>query len=142
MSKLHTGRCLCGAVKLEVTGEPLWKAHCHCESCRRSTGSALATFVGLPHEAVRFVEGTPKVYVSSPGVERLFCGTCGAPMAYQAARWPDEIHLHISVLDDPEAFPPTAHVYTAEKLSWLHLDDGLKQFDQLGVSGSTGAGGG
>ncbi len=141
MSKLHTGRCLCGAVKLEVTGEPIWTAHCHCESCRRSTGSALATFVGLPHDAVRFAEGTPKVYVSSPGVERLFCGTCGTPMAYQAERWPDEIHLHISVLDDPEAFPPTAHVYTAEKLSWLHLDDGLKQFDELGVSGSAVAGG-
>ncbi len=135
MSDLHTGRCLCGAVKLEATGEPIWKAHCHCESCRRSTGSALATFVGLPRDAVRFTEGTPKTFASSPGVERLFCGTCGTPMAYQAERWPDEIHLYISVLDNPEAFPPTAHVYVAEKLSWLHIDDGLKQFDKLGASG-------
>ncbi len=134
MSDNHTGRCLCGAVKLEVMGEPIWKAHCHCESCRRSTGSALATFVGLERDAVRFVKGTPKVFVSSPGVERLFCGTCGTPVAYQADRWPSEIHLYVSVLDDPEAFPPTAHVHTAEKLSWLHLDDALKQYEATGVS--------
>ena len=135
MGEAHTGRCLCGDVKLETTGEPLWIAHCHCESCRRSTGSALATYVGLTRDAVRFVEGTPNVFASSPGVQRLFCGTCGTPIAYQADRWPNEIHLYISVLDDPESFPPTAHVYTAEKISWLHLDDGLKQFEALGVSG-------
>lgn len=135
MSEVHTGGCLCGAVKLEATGTPLWKAHCHCESCRRSTGSALATYVGLRRDAVRFVQGTPNEYVSSPGVQRLFCGTCGSPIAYQADHCSDEIHLYISVLDDPEAFPPTAHVYAAEKISWLHLDDGLKQFEALGVSG-------
>ena len=28
-------------------------------------------------------------------------------------------------LDDPDAFPPTFHVWAAEKLSWVVLNDGL-----------------
>ena len=134
MSDVHTGRCFCGAIKLEAEGRPKWIAHCHCESCRRTTGSALATFTGFADDKVRFVEGMPKTFASTPGVERMFCGDCGTPLAYRAERWPGEIHLYISVLDDPEAFPPTAHVHAAEKISWLHVDDGLKKFEGTGAS--------
>jgi hypothetical protein len=34
-----TGRCLCGTVKYEVTGEPARFLHCHCARCRKATGT-------------------------------------------------------------------------------------------------------
>ena len=54
-----------------------------------------------------------------------FCGRCGTPLSYQAERWPGEIHLTISSLDQPEDFPPTAHVFTEERIPWLDLGDDL-----------------
>ena len=119
------GRCLCGAVTFEYTGVENWRAHCHCESCRRQTSSPFTTFMGVPNGAWRFTGEQPKVYVSSPGVRRMFCGTCGAPVAFEADRFPDEIHFYAASLDDPTKFEPERHVHAGERLPWIHLDDGL-----------------
>ena len=35
-----TGRCLCGNVTYEFEGEPESMKNCHCNTCRRVTGSA------------------------------------------------------------------------------------------------------
>ena len=63
------------------------------------------------------------------GVSRSFCGECGTPLAYEAEHYPGEIHIYVSVFDEPDAFPPKAHVHFAEKISWLHMDEDLKHFD-------------
>ena len=122
------GRCLCGAVSYEYEGPENWRAHCHCESCRRCVSSPFTTFMGVPNEAFRFTGKAPRTYVSSPGVRRLFCGDCGSPMAYEADRFPNEIHLYAASLERPESFEPTAHVHVAEQLPWIHLADGLPRY--------------
>ena len=121
------GHCLCGAVRYRVTGEPVWVAHCHCESCRRASSAALVTWAGFRRADFAFTEGEPAAYPSSPGVVRRFCPRCGSPLTYESRRWPDEIHVQVCSFDDPAAFQPTAHVHVAEQLPWLHLADGLKR---------------
>jgi hypothetical protein len=34
----RTSGCVCGAVEVEITGEPAVQAYCHCESCRTWLG--------------------------------------------------------------------------------------------------------
>jgi hypothetical protein len=119
------GHCLCGAVRYRVTGEPIWAAHCHCQSCRRATSAAFASYAGYLRERFEILAGAPAVFRSSPGVERRFCRDCGSPLTYEAERWPDQTHILICSLDDPAAVRPTAHVHTDEQLIWLHLGDGL-----------------
>jgi len=58
-------------------------------------------------------------YASSEGVRRGFCAACGSPLTYESARWPTEIHFHVSAFDRPEDFPPTDHAFAEERLSWL-----------------------
>ncbi len=127
-SETHGGRCLCAALRFEARGKPLWIAHFHCESCRRNTGSAFATFVGFAAEGFTYVAGAPQTYASSPGVTRGFCGRCGTPLTYQAERYPGEVHVYVCTLDRPQDFVPQAHVHTGEQLPWLHLDDGLPRY--------------
>ncbi len=120
-----SGRCFCGRVTYEFEGPENWRAYCHCESCRRTTSSPVTAFFGVPREACRFTGEPPVVYESSPGVRRLFCGRCGSPMAYDADRYADEIHLYAASLDDPGAYAPQGHVHCAERLPWFDVRDDL-----------------
>lgn len=121
----HEGGCLCSGIRFSVSGDPLWVVHCHCNSCRRNTAAAMATFVGLHRNQLSYVKGKPIRYHSSPGVTRSFCGICGTPLTYEAEHHPDEVHVNIGSLDEPQAFPPQSHVWVEEQLPWLHVDEHL-----------------
>ncbi len=128
------GRCLCGAVKFEYEGPENWIGHCHCQSCRLNTASPFATFMGVPNEAYRLTGKTPASYGSSPGVRRLYCPDCGAPVAYDADKFPDEIHFYLSALEDASGLEPQFHVFTEEKVPWITLGDDLPKY----AKGSSG----
>jgi len=132
-----SGRCLCGAIRFTAAGAPKWVAHCHCESCRRQTGSAFTTYSGYASEQVSSAGATPTRFHSSPGVTRSFCPHCGTPLAFEGARWPGEIHLFVATFDTPEALTPKAHVNTIEQLAWIHLADGLPRLPRMSPSAST-----
>lgn len=120
----YQGGCLCGAVRYKVTGRPIWTAYCHCRSCRRATGSAVAAYAGYAADRFAVTKGAPARFHSSKGVTRGFCAQCGSPLTYEGERWPGEVHIHIGTLDDPEAFPPQGHAFHDEDgLSWLHIAD-------------------
>jgi len=122
---VKSGHCLCGAIAFEYSSAELFKGHCHCESCRRQTASAFTTFMGVPNGAWRWTKAQPKVFESSPGQKRHFCGTCGAPVAYTSDRWPDEIHFYAALLDEPETFTPLEHYHWEERLLWAAPPDDL-----------------
>ena len=92
-NEITTGKCLCESIKFKIHGNPLWVSHCHCQSCRRNTGSVVATFVGLRKEQLSYITGSRKFYESSPGVHRGFCADCGTPLTYEASWCEEEIHL-------------------------------------------------
>ena len=125
--QVTSGKCLCGQIKFRVQGAPLWVAHCHCNSCRRSTGAPVTTFVGFDKQQVSF-EGDRVFYNSSPGVQRGFCAHCGTPMTYESDRCENEVHFYISVIDDPEQFIPERHVFYDEHIKWLEVNDDLPRF--------------
>lgn len=121
------GHCLCGSVSYRFDGPPNWQAHCHCESCRRNCSAPFTSYFGVSHGKWRWTGTAPQVYVSSPGVRRHFCATCGTPMAFEGENWAHEIHFYAASLNDPSAFEPTLHVNWNEHLPWVKLDDGLKR---------------
>jgi hypothetical protein len=131
----HSGHCLCGAVRFEAAGAPLWTALCHCESCRRSTGGALVAACGYPREKVVFMSGAPTYYASSPGVRRGFCGACGTSLTFESTRWPGDVHLMVGNFDHPEHFAPQCHVFAGEQLSWLKFGDGLPRYRTVPSAG-------
>ena len=105
------GRCLCQAIRYEFSGEPTLVVHCHCDSCRRQTGSAMATFVIVPKAALRFTCGQPKEFASSAGVWRSFCGECGSALYYRTDKRPDVVDLYTGTVDDASALTTQGHVH-------------------------------
>ena len=123
------GGCLCGAVRYRATGAQEGAGYCHCQSCRRHTGAPLAAFAVFGAEQVEWVSGERARYESSPGKYRAFCRECGSTLSYEARfKGKDLVELHISSLDDPDAFPPNEHTHYKERISWLHLTDDLRKY--------------
>ncbi len=84
----------------------------------------MTSFFGVPRASVAWT-GDVAIFVSSPGNERGYCGTCGSQMVFRSDRWPDETHLYALSLDDLAQFKPEAHYHYAERVPWLVIDDDL-----------------
>lgn len=115
------GGCLCGGVRFRAPGEPTLVAHCHCDSCRRFTGAAVATFADYSRNKVEIEGKSLKCFQSSPGASRMFCGACGAAIAFRGDNHPDEISLHLGAFDQPESLTPEEEDHTEERLEWVKL---------------------
>ncbi len=126
--KTISGHCLCGAVRFVYSGEPNWTVYCHCESCRRATSSPVTTWISVPRDLLRFVQGAPRYFESSAGARRGFCERCGSPMTYEHERFPGEVHLYAVSLADPSQVAPSRHVFADEQLDWFEVHDHLPRF--------------
>lgn len=114
------GGCLCGAVRYRLR-HPKSAYWCHCTMCRRVSGSAALPWVSVARADFEVTDGTLARYSSSPGVSRGFCGTCGSPILFDMAR-EEDVDVTLGTLDDPDALPPTHHIWTASALA---MSDGL-----------------
>jgi len=130
------GGCLCGNIKFVLKGKPIWIGYCHCASCRKATGAAAVTHVGVNPLELIFVEGELKLYESSTGVERGFCGQCGSPVSYASNRYDEYMQLYIGSFDAPEQLSPQAHVHCEDQIPWFNTDDELPRHAGTGDDGS------
>lgn len=128
------GHCYCGAVQLEIRGAPLWISHCHCESCRRHSGSMISTFVGYRPDQVDYTSSQPASFTTDDGMTRCFCSRCGSPVSYQPAKRENEVDLYLGLFDEPDKFYPEDHVHYEEKVIWLDINDDLPRYN--GTTGS------
>lgn len=128
---MPTGHCHCGAIRYEVTGNPLYKALCHCEDCRRHAGAPAVGWAAFASNCLTVLAGTPKVYASSEHGRRHFCPDCGTGLFYYNERMlPGLADIQIVTLDDPEAMAPTANIQVADRLAWMAKAHDLPEFDR------------
>ncbi len=108
-----TGGCMCGAVRYETTGESFGVIHCHCRSCRKHNGGPVVTLAGFKADQVTFSGDERKIYESSPGVGRAFCGKCGTPLTWEGdgGDLGPILEFHISTFDNPDVLVPSAHAF-------------------------------
>jgi len=131
--------CLCGAVQLEISGDPAVQAFCHCASCRGWLGAPIHAATLWPTPNVRVVKGAEKlgVFKKTEASHRQFCTNCGSPVLVR--------HPGFGMTDVPAGsvvglkYQPTLHVNYGEKV--LAMRDGLPKFKdfpkEFGGSGET-----
>lgn len=126
----YTGGCLCGAIRYEVDAEPTDSGWCHCRMCQRVSGAPAQPFAMFPLAAFRYLQGEPRVYISSAIGERRSCGVCGSSLEFRARQDPREVSLNSGTLDEPSRVPPRKHIWVSSRIAWFACDDGLPQFAQ------------
>lgn len=77
------------------------------------------------------VSGAPVTHASSEHARRDFCGRCGTGLFYRNAEMlPGVVDIQSATLDDPEAYPPKAHIQVAERLAWTEDMNALPTFQR------------
>jgi len=123
------GRCLCKAISFEVDLPIMACVNCHCESCRRQYSAPMTTYIGVPDGQWRWTGKAPKIFISSPGVERTFCENCGTSLSFRSEKLSGIMHFYLAAMLNPEQFEPELHVAHEEKLCWLEIGDDLPTRD-------------
>jgi hypothetical protein len=126
------GSCLCGGVEFEVAQAPETLRYCHCESCKKLSGSIGTVNGRVPSNAIRILEGKELLQTFQPaeGSAKTFCRTCGSNLF--GGGWPDSetASVRASALDDPFDARPSARLFVRSVAAWETLpDDGLERFE-------------
>lgn len=128
---MYFGKCLCGQVKIEISGPITSIIHCHCSLCRKSTGSAFATNGFVNSDDLKLVAGQEllRFYEMKPGRKRHFCGTCASPVFSSNEADPTRIRLRLGILDSDIVEKPISHNFVTSKANWEDLDAQLPRFE-------------
>jgi hypothetical protein len=62
MSEAMRVACRCGAVEIEISGEPVAQFYCHCDDCQIVHGAAYVPESVYPADAVRVARGEPAAF--------------------------------------------------------------------------------
>jgi hypothetical protein len=133
MSKTYSGCCLCGEVRFDIEGEFERFYLCHCEHCRKDTGSAHAANLFSSTATLKWLSGQGNVrQFDLPGTRhsKSFCGTCGSALP--------RVQMHGTLLvvpagslDSDLPLRPDAHLFMSSRASWDEALEELPTFDRL-----------
>jgi hypothetical protein len=132
--KRCTGGCLCGAVRYEAEGEPLFAGYCYCADCRKASGSGFVPFMGFASSAVRFSGQTRRFRSKSfrgNDAVRNSCPVCGS-LVFGGEVGEDESHtIYAGSLDDPSCFQPKIAIFVRDRPAWVAMPPDLSTFETM-----------
>ena len=105
---------------------------CHCESCKKLSGSVGTVNGRVPSKAIRILEGEELLQTFRPaeGSAKTFCRTCGSNLF--GGGWPESeiAGVRAPAIDDAFEARPSAHIFVRSLAAWETLpDDGLDRFE-------------
>ena len=130
-----TGGCYCGGLRYEATGDPIFKAQCHCRECQYMTGGQSNVVMAMPDSGFKYVKGSPKQFrrsdLPSP-VTREFCAECGTHISARTPAVPGATVIKVGTFDDPKLFGGAQMViFTIDKQPFHHVPEGVPTFERV-----------
>lgn len=134
MAERLTGGCGCGAVRYEVDRAPIFVNNCHCTLCQKQTGSTSVVNAFYEAEALTQLSGktTRHVVKAGSGGDHVIvrCADCGTALWSHYPRLGElGLGLRAGTLDDPGAVKPDAVIFTASRMPWVALPEGIPSFE-------------
>ncbi|KAK6841343.1 hypothetical protein PG995_000438 [Apiospora arundinis] len=141
--------CLCGAIRVDVTGAPLSTYLCHCSACQKACGGIFSSNAAYkaehvqvtfpngddPSSVLRMFEDT-KSSDSGTVLLRTFCGICGSRLTTQRRGSPDRLVLAIGLFDSDDDLKadlkPTAEYFCVNRTAWLgEIEGGTTRLNKM-----------
>jgi hypothetical protein len=114
------GRCLCGAVEIEIDYPAFWAWHDHSPASRTAHGAAYATYVGCWRKHFRVTKGVKHItrFEDKAGAARSFCARCGTPLLYERKRSRHMVNIPRALFVRRTGREPRYHVNIEEQQDW------------------------
>jgi len=115
------GGCLCGAVRYEAEGEPLFALRCYCRDCQRASGSSNVPIMAVLRELFKITGETTSFTTkggSGHNATRNFCPICGSLLFGATEAAPDIVTLYAGTLDDPSQLRPAYIQFSRNRPNW------------------------
>lgn len=134
MAKTVKGRCLCGQVSYEISGNIGIFQYCHCSRCRRVTGSAHCANLMVGLDQFSWLQGEDFVSSYLPPDTRhfatAFCKQCGSNLPWQSKSGKAVI-VPAGSLDEHPDIEPSQNVFFASRAPWYRPASELPAYDEL-----------
>lgn len=131
-TEVHKGGCHCGAVRYQATGAPVIVAHCHCEDCRRLSGTGHSTGAMFAVENFELTGQLSDYTLEADNgnhVTKSFCPTCGSPVLGCNNGSPGHVTVSLGTMDDASGFEPQVTIFARNRQPWDVMDDKLATFE-------------
>jgi len=129
----YLGSCLCGKVTFEVDGDFEKFFLCHCEHCRKDTGSAHAANLFSSSAKLKWLSGEDMVRTfdyKSSGHIKSFCPDCGSALPNIQMNGALLV-VPAGSLDVDVSIKPDGHIFCANKANWDEDLENVQRFDKL-----------
>ncbi|MFV2060316.1 MAG: GFA family protein, partial [Gammaproteobacteria bacterium] len=120
-TEIFKGSCLCGQVSYETTGTSERFYHCHCERCRKASGTGHASNIMVKATDFQWLSGSELLRCYKvPDAERfytLFCSNCGSAMPREVPELGVTV-IPAGSLDGEPAIQPQARIFWDSRSKW------------------------
>jgi hypothetical protein len=130
------GGCLCGAVRFELDRAVGPFELCHCNRCRKTSGSAFVAAVGVRREDFRWIQGKESIRIydapileSPPAYRSCFCERCGSPVP-DPTNDADWFEIQAGLLEGDPELRPDKHIFVELRSPWFEITDDLPRLDK------------
>ncbi|MDA9100201.1 GFA family protein [Planktomarina sp.] len=131
---VFSGKCLCGNVSYQCHSEPKAIFNCHCEDCRRATGSVFGTNLFVPETKVK-ISGKVSSYshISDSGstMTKRFCPNCGSLLFGSNSAKPNVVSIRAGTVDQLALIKPQINLFMDKKVPSTSIDENLKQASRM-----------
>lgn len=130
--EIRKGSCLCGAVKYQITAEPVATRVCWCRDCQHIASNGTVNII-VPSAALT-ISGELSVFKnvadSGNSIERRFCPQCGSHLFANASARPLFTGVRVGTLENPSSVKPSINIWTDSAPDWACFDSSLEQATQ------------
>jgi hypothetical protein len=131
---VFSGKCLCGNVSYQCHSEPKAVFNCHCEDCRRATGSVFGTNLFVPEAKVE-ISGEVSSYshISDSGstMTKRFCPNCGSLLFGSNTAKPNVVSIRAGTVDQLALIKPQINLFMDKKVPSTSIDENLEQASRM-----------
>jgi hypothetical protein len=123
-----TGECFCGAVKYQINGDLDLMYHCHCSSCRKSSGASFVTNASFDASTFSLIEGHDLISdVDRGSHHRYHCSKCHSWVYGDSDQYPGVKFIPCGTLNEAPKKTVDHHVWVDSKAAWTKINDELPQ---------------
>lgn len=120
---VRRAECCCGQCSIAVKGDPSVNGICHCEDCRKRSGSAFGWSAYFPDHRIVQKTGETRLYRiagNNPQV-RHFCSRCGSTLFWKVDAMKEMTGMAGGSFVENPLPDPELSLRTKQACAWLRL---------------------